>query len=41
MGDSGSATSMAFLRQCNRPGLRKPCNIATVRSAMQHVLHAA
>ena len=40
-GDSGSAPSMAFLTQCGRPWLRKPCTIATVRRAIQHVLHAA
>jgi CheY-like chemotaxis protein len=39
-GESSSAPSMAFLRQCGRPWLRKPCPIATVRSAIQHVLHA-
>jgi CheY-like chemotaxis protein len=40
-GESGSAPSMAFLTQCGRPWLRKPCTIATVRRAIQHVLHAA
>jgi two-component system, NtrC family, sensor kinase len=40
-GNSGSAASMAFLTQCGRPWLRKPCPIAAVRSAIQQVLHAA
>ncbi len=40
-GDSGSATSVAFLTRCGRPWLRKPCPIAAVRRALQHMLHAA
>jgi CheY-like chemotaxis protein len=40
-GDSGSVTSLAFLTRCGRPWLRKPCPIAAVRRAIQHILHAA
>ena len=37
-GDTGSAASRTFLRQCGRPWLRKPSPIATIRRAIQHVL---
>jgi two-component system NtrC family sensor kinase len=37
-GDSGSATSGAFLTQCGRPWLPKPCPFATIRRTIQHVL---
>jgi CheY-like chemotaxis protein len=39
-GDTGGATTRTFLTQCSRPWLRKPCPIATIRQAIQHVLQA-
>ena len=40
-GDTLRADSLAFLEQCGQPWLAKPCMIAAVRRAIQHVLHAA
>ena len=40
-GDTLHADSLAFLEQCGQPWLAKPCTIAAVRRAIQHVLHAA
>jgi CheY-like chemotaxis protein len=39
-GDTGGAATRTFLTQCGRPWLRKPCPIATIRRAIQHVLQA-
>jgi CheY-like chemotaxis protein len=40
-GDPGSAASRRFLTQCGRPWLPKPCPVATIRRAIQHVLQAS
>jgi CheY-like chemotaxis protein len=40
-GDILSAESTAFLQQCGQPWLHKPCNIATIRRAIQQMLHSA
>ncbi len=40
-GDTLRADSMAFLAQCGQPWLAKPCTIAAVRRAIQHILQAA
>jgi CheY-like chemotaxis protein len=40
-GDTGGAASRTFLTQCGRPWLPKPCPIATIRRAIQHVLQAS
>ncbi len=40
-GDILCADSRAFLEQCGQPWLAKPCTIAAVRSAIQHLLQAA
>jgi CheY-like chemotaxis protein len=40
-GDPLSAVTTTFLAQCGRPWLRKPCPIATIRRAIQHVLQAS
>jgi CheY-like chemotaxis protein len=40
-GDSGSTASQRFLAQCGRPWLPKPCPIAMIRRAIQHVLQAS
>jgi two-component system NtrC family sensor kinase len=40
-GDSVSAASTTFLTQCGRPWLPKPCPIATIRRAIQHVLQVS
>jgi CheY-like chemotaxis protein len=37
-GDAMGADSTAFLQQCGQPWLIKPCNAATVRSAIQQML---
>ena len=39
-GDTLGAESTVFLEQCGRPWLAKPCNAATIRSAIQQMLHA-
>ena len=39
-GDTLDADSQAFLAQCGRPWLAKPCNAATIRRAIQRLLHA-
>ena len=40
-GDTLEATSTAFLEQCGRPWLYKPCTAAEVRNAIQQMLQAA
>jgi len=40
-GDTGGVGNRTFLTQCGRPWLRKPCPIATIRRAIQHVLQAS
>jgi CheY-like chemotaxis protein len=40
-GDSGAAEHQAFLAQCGRPWLDKPCPIAVLRGAIQQVLARA
>src|SRR5215471_11742215 len=40
-GDTGGGGNRTFLTQCGRPWLRKPCPIATIRRAIQHVLQAS
>jgi len=40
-GDTLSADSIAFLKQCGQPWLPKPCTIVAVRSAIAQVLNAA
>jgi CheY-like chemotaxis protein len=40
-GDSSAADHQAFLAQCGRPWLDKPCSIAVLRHAMQQVLGRA
>ena len=40
-GDTGGEASRTFLTQCGRPWLPKPCPIATIRRAIQHVLQAS
>ena len=40
-GDPGSTASRRFLTQCGQPWLPKPCPIATLRRAIQHVLQAS
>jgi CheY-like chemotaxis protein len=40
-GDTRGAASRAFLTQCGRPWLRKPCPIAMIRRAIQDVLQAS
>ncbi len=40
-GDPESEASRRFLMQCGRPWLPKPCPIATIRRAIQHVLQAS
>ena len=40
-GDSTAADHQAFLAQCGRPWLRKPCSIAAVRHGIQQVLGGA
>ena len=39
-GNTGGSANRTFLTQCGRPWLRKPCPIATIRRAIQHVLQA-
>jgi len=39
-GDTRGAANKTFLTQSGRPWLRKPCSIATIRQAIQHVLQA-
>jgi CheY-like chemotaxis protein len=39
-GDTRGEASRTFLTQSGRPWLRKPCPIATIRRAIQHVLQA-
>jgi CheY-like chemotaxis protein len=39
-GNTGGSVNRTFLTQCGRPWLRKPCPIATIRRAIQHVLQA-
>ena len=38
-GDTLGAASAAFLEQCGRPWLHKPCTAAEVRQAIQQMLH--
>src|SRR5437763_15641595 len=40
-GDTLGADSLAFLAQCGRPWLCKPCPATAVRRLIQHVLRAA
>jgi CheY-like chemotaxis protein len=40
-GDPESGASRRFLMQCGCPWLPKPCPIATIRRAIQHVLQAS
>jgi len=40
-GDTGGVATRTFLTQGGRPWLRKPCPIATIRRAIQHVLQAS
>jgi CheY-like chemotaxis protein len=40
-GDSTAADHQAFLAQCGRPWLRKPCSIAALRNVIQQVLGGA
>ena len=40
-GDTLGAESTAFLERCGQPWVYKPCDAATVRSAMQHLLQTA
>jgi len=40
-GDSTAADHQAFLAQCGRPWLSKPCSIAAVRNVIQQVLGGA
>jgi CheY-like chemotaxis protein len=40
-GNTGGAAHRTFLAQSGRPWLRKPCPIATIRRAIQHVLQAS
>ena len=37
-GNTKGSANRTFLAQCGRPWLRKPCPIATIRRAIQHVL---
>jgi CheY-like chemotaxis protein len=37
-GDTLGANSQAFLEQCGQPWLAKPCDAATIRSAIQRML---
>jgi CheY-like chemotaxis protein len=39
-GDTRGSANKTFLTQSGRPWLRKPCPIATIRRAIQHVLQA-
>jgi CheY-like chemotaxis protein len=39
-GDAMHSDSMAFLEQCGRPCLLKPCTIADVRRVIQQVAHS-
>ena len=39
-GNTKGSANRTFLTQCGRPWLRKPCPIATIRHAIQHVLQA-
>ena len=39
-GETRGEASRTFLTQSGRPWLRKPCPIATIRHAIQHVLQA-
>ena len=40
-GDTLGAASAAFLEQCGRPWLHKPCTAAEVRNAIQQVLYTS
>jgi DNA-binding response OmpR family regulator len=40
-GDSRAADHQAFLAQCGRPWLDKPCSIAALRHAIQQVMERA
>ena len=40
-GDTLRADSTAFLEQCGQPWVSKPCDAATIRSAMQRMLHTS
>jgi CheY-like chemotaxis protein len=40
-GDTRGSANQTFLTQSGRPWLRKPCPIATIRRAIQHVLQTA
>jgi CheY-like chemotaxis protein len=40
-GDSSAADHQAFLAQCGRPWLDKPCSIAVLRRVMEQVLERA
>jgi CheY-like chemotaxis protein len=39
-GDTLGAASAAFLEQCGRPWLHKPCTATATREALQQMLHA-
>ena len=39
-GDTLGAASAAFLEQCGRPWLHKPCTATAIREAIQQMLHA-
>ena len=39
-GDTLGATSAAFLEQCGRPWLHKPCTATAIREAIEQMLHA-